>query len=96
VQRFMDKAQLSPEVRQDSRIVDLIMGTTNHVGDLADSAATYIANRQRQLGRPMTANEVGKAIAEYKETKITSWFRSSPGAHAGIENRFEAEARAFS
>jgi hypothetical protein len=95
VERFMNKAQLSAEVRQDPRIIDLIMGTTNHVGELADSAATYIANLQKRAGHPLTANEIGKAIAEYKETKISSWFRSSPGAHAGIENRFEAEARAF-
>lgn len=95
IQRFMDKAELSPEVREDPRIQDLIMGTTNHVGNLADSAAEHIAALQRQAGRKLTANEVGKAIAEFKESKISSWFRSSPGAHAGLENRFEAEARAF-
>jgi hypothetical protein len=95
IQRFMDKAELSAEVREDPRIQDLIMGTTNHVGGLADGAAEHIAALQRQAGRPLTANEVGKAIAEFKESKISSWFRSSPGAHAGLENRFEAEARAF-
>jgi hypothetical protein len=95
IQRFMDKAELSPEVREDPRIQDLIMGTTNHVGGLADGAAEHIAALQRQTGRPLTANEVGKAIAEFKESKISSWFRSSPGAHAGLENRFAAEARAF-
>jgi hypothetical protein len=95
VNRFMGLAQLSPEVRQDPRIVDLIMGTTNHVGGLADSAARHLAQLQQRTGRPLTANEVGPALAEYKETRISSWFRSSPGAHAGLENRFNAEARAF-
>jgi len=95
IQNFMDKAQLSPEVRSDPRIQDLIMGTTNHVGNLADSAAEHIATLQRQLGRPMTANEVGKAIAEFKESRISSWFRSSPGAQAGIAQRFQDEATAF-
>jgi hypothetical protein len=95
VSSFMNRAQLSPEVRQDPRIVDLIMGTTNHVGGLADSAANHLAQLQQRAGRKLTANEVGTALAEYKETRISSWFRSSPGAHAGLENRFNAEARAF-
>lgn len=95
VSNFMELAKLSPEVRQDPRIVDLIMGTTNHVGGLADSAARHLAQLQQRTGRPLTANEVGTALAEYKETRISSWFRSSPGAHAGLENRFNAEARAF-
>lgn len=95
VQRFMELARLSPEVRQDPRIIDLIMGTTNHVGKLADSAARYLADLQTRKGRPLSANEVGRALAEYKETRITSWFRSSPGAHRGLANRFEAEKRAF-
>lgn len=96
VQRFMDLAKLSPEVRQDPRIVDLIMGTTNHVGGLADGAARHLAGLQQRAGRSFSANEIGKALADFKETKIASWFRSSPGAHAGIENRFEAEGRQFS
>ncbi|MBT9544855.1 MAG: hypothetical protein IV090_05650 [Candidatus Sericytochromatia bacterium] len=95
VQRFMDLAKLSPEVRQDPRIQDLIMGTTNHVGELADGAARHLAGLQERAGRKFSANEIGKALADYKETKISSWFRSSPGAHAGIENRFEAEGRQF-
>jgi hypothetical protein len=95
VQQFMDLAKLSPEVRQDPRIVDLIMGTTNHVGGLADGAARHLAGLQQRAGRKFSANEIGKALADFKETKIASWFRSSPGAHAGIENRFEAEGRQF-
>lgn len=95
VQRFMELARLSPEVRQDPRIIDLIMGTTNHVGELADSAARHLADLQQRTGRPLTANEVGRALAEYKETRISSWFRSSPGAHQGLENRFNAERRSF-
>jgi hypothetical protein len=95
IQKFMDKAELSPEVREDPRIQDLIMGTTNHVGGLADGAAEHIAALQRQAGRKLTANEVGKAIAEFKESKISSWFRSSPGAQAGIAQRFQDEATAF-
>lgn len=95
VQRFMGLAQLSPEVRQDPRIQDLIMGTTNHVGELADGAAKHLAGLQQRAGRKFSANEIGKALADYKETRISSWFRSSPGAHAGIENRFEAEGRQF-
>jgi hypothetical protein len=96
VQRFMELAQFSPEVRQDPRIQDLVMGTTNHVGNLADGAARYLARLQQQAGRALNANEIGKALAEYKESKISSWFVGSPGAHVGLANRFEAEARVFS
>lgn len=71
------------------------MGTTNHVGELADGAAKHLAGLQQRAGRKFSANEIGKALADYKETRISSWFRSSPGAHAGIENRFEAEGRQF-
>jgi len=95
VERFMDTAGLSEEVRQDPRIVDLIMGTTNQVGSLATRAAEHIAQLQSQAGRSLTANEVGLAIAEYKETQIASWFVSSPGAHNGVRNRYQAEGEIF-
>lgn len=95
IENFMAKANLSPEVRQDPRIIDLVMGTCNHVGGLALQAADHIAQLQQQAGRPLSANEVGRAIADFKESRISSWFRSSPQAHAGLENRFEAERTAF-
>lgn len=95
VKRFMNKAELSPEVQQDARIQDLIMGTTNHVGGLADSAADHLARIQRQQGRKLTANEAGRALAEYKETRIATWFQSSPGAWNGLRNRFQDERSQF-
>lgn len=95
VQRFLDRAQVSDEVRQDPRIFDLIMGTTNHVGGLANSAADHIASLQRQAGRKFSPDEVGRSLAEYKETQIASWFRSSPGAWDGLRNRFQDEGNLF-
>lgn len=95
VSDFMDQAQLSPEVRQDPRILDLIMGTTNHVGGLADSAADHLARLQRERGRKLTANEAGRALAEYKSARVTAWFQSSPGAWAGLRNRFADERSQF-
>lgn len=93
VARFMDRARLSPEVRNDPRIVDMIMGTTNHVGGLADRAADHLAGLQR--GGSLSANEIGRALAEYKEARIASWFRSSPGAWNGLRNRFQDERTMF-
>lgn len=95
VQSFMNRADLSPEVKADSRIQDLIMGTTNHVGGLASSAAEHLARLQREAGRKFTANEAGRALAEYKQTQIASWFQSSPGAWNGIRNRFQDERSQF-
>ncbi|MGV3525021.1 MAG: hypothetical protein ACO1RX_12395 [Candidatus Sericytochromatia bacterium] len=95
VDRFVTRAGLSATVSQDPRIVDLIMGTTNHVGGLANSAADHLAQMQHQMGRPLTVNEAGKAIAEYKETKIAAWFQSSPGAWDGLRNRFNDEGSQF-
>lgn len=95
VEGLMDKAELSEEARQDSRIADLLIGTANQVGGLANGVAEHIASRQRQLGRKMTADEVGVAICDYKKSRINSWFQSSPGAWAGVRNRYNEERTLF-
>lgn len=95
VKRFFATAQLSAEVQQDPRIVDLVMGTTNHVGGLASGAAEHLAQLQRAAGRKLTADEAGRAIAEYKQQHITSWFQSSPQAWNGLRNRFNEERTQF-
>jgi len=95
VEKFMDAAELAPEVRQDNRIRDLIMGTTNHVGGLAKGVSSHLAQLQRNAGRKLTANEVGQAITDFKKGRVSSWFRSSPGAQAGVTNRFNAERQVF-
>ena len=95
VGRFMDRAQLSEAVRQDPRIVDLVMGTTNQVASLADGVAEFLAQKQASAGRKLSVEEVGVAITQYKKEHIGSWFRSSPEAQAGIRNRYNEEQSVF-
>lgn len=95
VNSFMERAQLSPEVRNDPRIMDLVMGTRNQVASLANGVADFLAQKQSELGRQMTVEEVGVAITQYKKEHIGSWFRSSPEAQAGIRNRYNDEQAVF-
>lgn len=95
VSKFMDRAQLSEEVRKDPRIVDLVMGTSNQVASLADGVADYLAQKQAAAGRKLSVEEVGVAITQYKKEHIGSWFKSSPEAHAGIRNRYNDEQAVF-
>ena len=83
------------DCRPEPRIVDLVVGTTNHVGGLAASAAEYLAQLQRSQGRKLTADEAGRAITEYKQQHVTSWFQSSPQAWNGLRNRFNDERTQF-
>lgn len=95
VDGFMNRAQLSDEVRNDPRIVDLVMGTTNQVASLADGVADFLAQKQASLGRKLSVEEVGVAITDYKKEHIGSWFKSSPEAQAGIRNRYNEEQAVF-
>lgn len=95
IQSFFDQADFSDEVRKDPRIVDMVVGTTNHVGGLAASAAAHLAQLQRAQGRKLTADEAGRALAEYKQQHIPSWFQSSPQAWNGLRNRFNDERTQF-
>ncbi len=95
VENFIERAGLSDEVRNDPRIVDLIVGTTNQVGGLSMQVADHLAQLQSQKGSPLTVAEVGTAAIDFKQSRISQWFRSSPGAQAGVAARYEAEENAF-
>ena len=94
VENFIERAGLSDEVRNDPRIVDLIVGTTNQVGGLSMQVADHLKQLQAQKGSPLTVSEVGVAAADFKLSRISQWFRSSPGAHNGVEARYLAERHA--
>lgn len=95
VQAWMKRAAISSTVAADNSFFDLVLGTLNHVGTLADSAADHVAALRKSKGRDLTVNEAAVALTEYKSTKVSTWFRSSPGAHQGIKNRFRDEKNAF-
>lgn len=95
VDAFLAEAQLSDAVKQDPRIFDLVLGTLNHVDSLAAPIPKLLARKQREAGRPLTSNEVGRIITSFKGSQISSWFISSPKAHKGIRDRFKTEGSVF-
>jgi len=95
VDAFLAEAQLSEDVKQDPRIFDLVLGTLNHVDSLATPIPKLLARKQREAGRKLSADEVGKIITTFKGTQISNWFISSPKAHKGIRDRFKSEGRVF-
>jgi hypothetical protein len=95
VDEFLTEAQLSDTVKKDPRIFDLVLGTLNHVDSLAEPIPTMLARKQREKGRPLSADEVGQLITWFKGTKVTSWFISSPKAQKGVRNRFRDEGKVF-
>lgn len=95
VQAFLTRAKASAEVTRDADIKDLVMGTTNHVGTLANGAADHLAELQDKAGRKLTVDQFGQALCDYKSGRVSSWFQSSPGAQAGIKNRFAQERTVF-
>lgn len=94
LQEFFDRAQVPQALRGDERLIDLVVGTTNHVGDLAKGAAHHLRRVQARRG-PMSADQLAVTLIEHKQSKVTSWFQSSPGAWHGIRNRFRAELEVF-
>lgn len=95
VENFVEHAGLSDEVRNDPRVIDLIVGTTNQVGGLALQVADHLATLATQRGRPLTVSEVGVAAADFKLSRVAQWFKSSPGAQDGVVARVKAEKEEF-
>jgi peptidoglycan hydrolase-like protein with peptidoglycan-binding domain len=92
---WMKRAELSKTVQSDDAFFDLVLGTLNHVGTLSNSTADHLAATQKANGKDYTVDEAAKALTDHKLSKVNGWFKSSPDAHKGIENRFKAEQKAF-
>jgi peptidoglycan hydrolase-like protein with peptidoglycan-binding domain len=92
---WMKRAGLSQTVQEDDAFFDLVLGTLNHVGTLANATADHLAAMQKKSGRSLTVEEAAVALTEHKLGRVDTWFKSSPKAHAGIESRFKAEQKAF-
>lgn len=95
VDGFFDAAELDEKARKDSRLFDVVLGTLNQYGGLADGMAAHIAARQKAAGRKLTADEVGVALQEFKWGKVDAHFQSSPDARPGIRNRINREGALF-
>ena len=92
---WMKRAKLSAEVQADDAFFDLVLGTLNQTGGLANSTADHLAAVQQQEGRSLSIKEAANMLIDHKISKIPSWFKKSPNAHKGIHNRYKAEKKAF-
>lgn len=90
-QNFFNLAGLGPEVQQNAAMRDLVIGTVNQVGGLAEQAARHLKQKATEMGRPLSTKEAANALIDFKRANIPNWFRSSPGAHQGVANRYADE-----
>lgn len=95
IDRFFKTARVSDEARKDPRLADVVMGSLNQYGGLANGQAAHLGALAAKSKTPMTADEVGVALQRYKHARVGSNFKSSPGAHKGIYNRIQREGRMF-
>lgn len=95
VHAFFTLAQVDTPARSDPRLFDLAMGTVNQYGGLSQGIAEHVRAERQRLGRPMTADEVGRAMQTIKLQNLHLNFESSPGAWDGVRRRIEREAAMF-
>lgn len=94
VESFFKRANLSPEMQARPEVRDIVIGTTNQFGS-ANKMADHLHALQKSKKRPLTVEEIGVALSDYKLARIPSLFKSSPRAWNGVKNRFQAEKAFF-
>lgn len=92
---FFDRAKISPSARKNPELFDLVLGTSNQFDSLAEGMADRLAALQKKAGRSFTAKEIGVALSTDKLNRVSSLFKSSPNAWAGVKARFKAERAIF-
>ena len=95
VTRLMDVAQIAPGARTDKHLIDVMIGTVNQYGGMAEEFALDVAAQQRSAGRAFTADEAGQALQESKARRVEANFRRSPGSWKGIRERIDREQGMF-
>ena len=96
VHAMFDKLGASPEARKDPRLFDLLMGTTNQIGNLANGVAADVAAQQKKNGKPFNADELGRAVIDDKIANVNRFFASSKQATKdGVRARFNDERTVF-
>lgn len=96
VAAMFDRMGASQDVRKDSRLVDLLMGTTNHIGNLAKGVGDRVKAAQDARKTPFTADELGRAIIDDKKASVNGHFSSaSQDTRNSITARYDAERTQF-
>lgn len=95
VAKLMDAAGASAEARKDPRLVDLMMGTVNQYGGLANGHIGAAAEAQTKAKRAFTADELARSIQDHKAANVETNFRRSPDAWDGIRARIRDERAVF-
>ena len=95
VKALMDTAGASDAVRKDPRVMDLMMGTVNQYGGLANGHIAAAADAQKAAGHPLSADELALAIQDHKAANVEGNFSKSPDAWDGIRQRIADEREVF-
>ena len=96
VNAVLDKIGASPEARQDPRLFDLMIGTTNQLGGLAGGIATDVSAEQKANGKPFTADQIGRAVIDDKTAHVDKYFGSSKQAtRDAVRERYADERTVF-
>lgn len=96
VAAMFDRMGAATDVRKDPRLVDLLMGTTNHIGNLAKGVGNRVKAAQDERKTPFTADELGRAIIDDKKSNVNGHFSgASQDTRNSITARYDAERTQF-
>lgn len=96
VKAIFDELGASEEVRKDPRLVDLMIGTTNQLGGLADTIAKDVKAEQTKNGKPFSADQLARAVIDDKLDHVDTFFGSSKQAtRDGVRDRYKDERTVF-
>lgn len=94
VTAWMERAKVVESARTDPELYDVVMGTVNQYGGLADGMADRVAGKANDK-KPLSADDVGRALQDDKAARVESTFKSSPKAWGGIRERITREKKLF-
>lgn len=96
VKAMFDKVGASEEARKDPRLFDLMLGTANQLGGLADRVAGDVARQQDKSGKKFNADELGRAVIDDKLQNVDRFFASSKqDTRDGVRARYNDERTVF-
>jgi hypothetical protein len=92
---FYDRGRVPADARTDPEMHDLAIGTVNQYGGLANGMADHLASTQRASETPLSTDQLGRSLQDFKAQNVETNFRRSPNAWAGIRERIARERRMF-
>ena len=99
VEKFESRAGITPSQRSDT-LTDITVGTINQYGGLTGGMADHIkATNQSRVNSgqpPLTSNQIGIVLQDYKAANYRTHFKSSSeSVKQGVLNRIRGERKLF-